>query len=275
MKKKSSEIVILKQFKKTEEDILNNLSEILAVSLDSILPTLSDFLIGQPLFIPPITSILNPFIKGYASYRDFREFEMVVSFIDSAQSKSKTEKEKFTNRIENDPELIKKTLYYVSQQNDIFKSKLIGNLFKEYTNDKIDKKEFLSVLLMINRIDWGLILEFHIIIDNVLMSDDHYNYFYTTNKKKSWECMDIKWSTLNKETFGVNKNKFLSGGLINEDLLIQPISQVLGNYKEEDQVMRLREASQNVQINFNVSYEGFLILRFGNIKNIDENFSLG
>ena len=273
MKKKSSEIVLLEEFKKTKKDIQDNLREILSVSLESILPILSTFLIDQPIFLPPITAILNPFIKGYASFKDFRELEMVVSFIDSAQNKTESEKKKFTTKTEEDTELIKKMLYYVSQQNDVFKSKLIGNIFKEYINNEINKEEFISVLLIIDKIDWFVILNFSNIVDKILKSDKHYNYFYSSEKEKSWECLDLKWSKLNGDLFGKNKNKFLSAGLINEEILIQPIPKVIGNYSEEEQVKRLRESSQNVQVHFNCSYESSLLIRFGNIKNIDEKYT--
>lgn len=273
MREKSSEIVLLKEFKKTQKDIQNNLREILAVSMESILASLSTFLIEQPLFELPITAILNPFIKGYASNRDYREFEMVVSFIDSAQNKTDSEKGKFKKKIENDPELVKKTLYYVSQQNDVFKSKLIGNIFKEYINNKINKEEFISILLIIDKTDWFVILNFSNIVDKILESNEHYNYFYSSEKEKSWECLDIKWSLLNHDLFGKHKNKFLSANLINEKILIQPIPKVYGNYSEEDQVKRLRESSQNVQVFFNFTYESSLLMRFGGIKDIDENYS--
>ncbi|MEB2780756.1 hypothetical protein U3A58_10160 [Algoriphagus sp. C2-6-M1] len=273
MKAKSSEIVLLKEFRNTEKEIQDNLKEILAVSLESIIPSLSTFLLGQPLFIPPITAILNPFIKGYASNRDFREFEMVVSFIDSAHPKTEGEKEKFTNKIEDDPEIIKKTIYYVSQQNDVFKSKLVGNIFKEYINNEINKEEFISILLIIDKIDWFVILNYSNTVDTILKSDEHFNYFYSSEKEKSWECLDLKWSSLKSEQFGKSKNKFLSAGLLNEEILIQPISKVIGNYSEEDQVKRLRGSSQNVQVFFNFTYEGSLLIRFGDIKNIDSKYS--
>jgi hypothetical protein len=274
MKKKSGEIVVLKELKKVEKKILISLGDILTISMDSIIPMLSTFLLEKPLFIPPITSILNSFIKGYASFRDFREFEMIVSFVDTIQSKSSTEISNFNKIIEDDFELVKKITYYVTQQNDVLKSRLIGNIYKAYSNSRINKEELTKVLLLINKIDWDLILTFSVIVENILISDDHLDHFYQSEKKDSWECLDIKWSNLNIETFGKSKNKLLSAGLINETLFIQPITKVLGSYKEENQIKRLREASQNVQINFNFSYEGFLIIRFGNIKNIDENYSL-
>jgi replicative superfamily II helicase len=273
MKKNSSEIVLLNEFKKTKREILNNLSDILLVSMESIMTSLSTFLIAQPFFIPPLSAILNSFIKGYASFKGFREFEMVVSFIDSAQSKSKTEKSKFAEKIEDDPELIKKLIYYVSQQNDVFKSKLLGHIFSEYLIDELTKEQFISILPIIDKMDWHLILDFSRIVENILQSDDHSPYFYSSHKDKSWECLDLKWSSLTQEHFGKNKHKFLSVGLINEEISVQPIPGVLGNYAEQEQVKRLRNASQNVRVNFNITYEGFLIIRFGSIKNIEEKYS--
>lgn len=273
MKKKSSEIVVLKEFEKTQKDIQDNLREILAVGVESIIPILSTFLIGQPMFIPPITAILNPFIKGYASNRDFREFEMVVSFVDSVLTKTNGEKEKFTKKIEDDPEVIKKTIYYVSQQNDVFKSKLIGNIFKEYINNELNKEEFISILLTIDKIDWFLILELSNIKNELLKTDDHYEFFYTSDKIKSYECLNLKWTSLNENLFGKNIGKFISGGLVNQKILIQPIPKVFGNSAEEEQVKRLRESFQNVQVNFFFSYESSLIIRFGGIKDIDEKYS--
>lgn len=275
MKKLSSNIVILSKFKKTEKEILKNLGEILGVSLDAILPLLTTFLIGQPLFIPPITAILNPFIKGYASYRDFREFEMVISFLDSVHNKSKNEKNEFGLKILDDPELVKKIIYFVSQQNDIFKSKLIGNIFHEYLNEELTKEEFISILPIIDRIDWPLILDFSRIVENILESDNHSTYFHSSVKDKSWECLDLKWSSLNQELFGKNRNKFLSAGFINEVITVQQIPEIQGNYIEQEQVNRLRKASQNVRVNLNFSYEGFLLIRFGSIRNIDEKLSYG
>lgn len=273
MKEQSSKLVLMEEFKKTKKDILNNLSEILSVNIESILISLSTFLIDQPNFIPPITAILNSFIKGYSSFKDFREFEMVISFIDASQNKSDSEKDKFINKIEDDSELIKKTIYYVSQQNDVLKSKLIGNIFKEYIKGEIDKEEFTQLMFLINDLNWFLLLDFFKIVDGILISDNHNNYFYSSSKKVAWECLDLKWSSLKGDLFGNNINKFVSSGLINERVIIQPIPKVLGNYVEGDQVKRLRESSQNVHIELSFTYESCLILRFGNIKDIDSKIS--
>lgn len=273
MKKKINELVISNEFNKAEKDILKNLSEILGVKIESLISLLSIFLTGQPLFTLPILAILNPFIKGFASFRDFRDFEMLVSFIDSVEDKTNIEKDKFALRVEKDPEFIKKILSYVIKQNDVLKSKLIGRLLVNYLAGKIDKDEFFSIILIIDKVDWFLILDTSNIIDGLLKSDDHYDFFYSSVKHKSWECLDLKWTSLNEEVFGKNLARFISSGLVNQRLIIQPIPKVLGNSSEDEQIKRLRESLQNVKINFNFSYEGFLIVRFGEIMKIDEKYS--
>lgn len=271
MKSNQLRPILIEELKKAEREIGSKLYTILGISFDVISSSFMTLMVNQPIFVPPLYAIINNFVKGYASFKDYRELEILVSFINCVNERSQKEKETIIKRLENDEtELINKLVYYVIQQNDIQKSKIIGNIFHEFLIGNIHRAELENLVIIIEKTSFSTLAHFNNGVKNLLEEDDNYEYFITTKKQGSWECLELaRFNIFKVNIFQDRKESFKSSGLLIESFNVQKIPEVLGNYKEEDQVKRLREASQNINIEMSCTYEGCLICRFGNFSSLN------
>lgn len=259
-----SATIIDREFEGKQEFISKSLTEVIGTAFDVTSAALGTSM-GWPV-LPPIYSLLiKPIREGYAGWKEIRELEMLVHFLNSSKEISFNQRKKFAKKIDGgDGEFTKKILYSVSILNDLHKAKLLGNLFKALVKELINEDEFLESMNLIEQITINNLRFFYFQILEILKkrglslgqlyeTPDFFEALYmaTANYKFTED--------ISREMIQI----FVSVGLIVEFIEILPMPKIISNVKESKEVARLRkDSSSPVKISY-VSRTGGIIIKYG------------
>lgn len=163
------------------------------VALDSILKD------GVLKDLPIIGTVLGLYRMGY-SLKERHTIKKILAFLNCMNDISGDEKEKFVDRLNDEDkngELFEKLLITLDRLDDTIKAEMIGNLFRMYIMDVIDRQMFLRCSNIIEKAFVSDLIHFYIrqyhIIGRKRRDEDRFKIYLGRNGRAD----DLEHSLLN------------------------------------------------------------------------------
>lgn len=160
--KELGEFISSQNFKESSKSLVEKTEAIMGAGTD---------LVTSFFFNAPFYSLLKPLIDDIKDWKSRIELKQLAYFLKEFENLDQSERSDFSVMIQlNDEDFTERLFYYISQLNDKKKAKICGKIGVAFARKKIKENEFLNIIEIISRSDFGTLVQLKVFLERAFGS---------------------------------------------------------------------------------------------------------